>query len=234
MPQKKKRTARKGNGRRSLNQNGTSNRRVDMPRILVNPSTSFVSPRFRTKLRWNGSGIQLFAGQSRTNSRICPTNAYDIDTAVGSTSMPGFAELAALYRYYRVLSFRMTVQFVNKEAFPVEVYICPLNYDPGANIATQQALLSSTWCRKKVLGGSTGNSSCRLSQTVRISDFAGFGATMADSFYVGRTDGSSAPPNEVYEATGVQTDGSNMLNGVFSTTDLEIVIDFFEITTPLV
>ncbi len=81
------------------------------------------------------------------NQRFVPTNVFQWDP-LGATSTPFFSVLQATYRFYRVLSFTAVARITNREAFSVMAWLCPLNYDPGANTATFQPILSNpNWGR---------------------------------------------------------------------------------------
>jgi len=49
------------------------------------------------------------------------TNAYDVDPALGSTAMAGFAEFAAFYKKFRTLKIRYKFSVSNSEAFPMTI-----------------------------------------------------------------------------------------------------------------
>jgi hypothetical protein len=93
--------------------------------------------RYFTRLRyWTNASTNLSATPIQ-GLRMTPTNAYDVNPALGSTSMAGFAELAALYGQYRVTCSRIKIQLVNPStSIPIEAIIIPLNYDPGASPST--------------------------------------------------------------------------------------------------
>jgi len=205
-----------------------------VPTVMVVKSLNFMPDRLRTVLSYNGNGNLNNGGFTYANSRLIPTYAYDIDPVLGSTSMPGFTELATLYRSYRVNWFRQVCAFSNEESFPILVYMCPLNVDPGADTTLFQQLLSNKRCVKTLLGPLTGNGIATLdSGRVGVEEFGGVARTLSED----RTaaNGTTAPLNNIYEATGTITNGTNTLaNGVFVTTDLYIELDFYELLTPIV
>jgi hypothetical protein len=49
------------------------------------------------------------------------TNAYDVDPALGSTAMAGFAEFAAFYKKFRTLKLSYKFSVSNSEAFPMTI-----------------------------------------------------------------------------------------------------------------
>ncbi len=201
------------------------------PAITQNPSTHFMPPRLRTRLRFNAHLTLNNAGQVYSNNRYMPTYAYDIDPTLGSTAMPGFSELGALYRQYRVNAFTFKATFSNNEAFPVIVYALALNGDPGANATNYQNFLSNRECKKKTIGPLTGMGTATLRGRETVSSFAGMANTLGDDNTCGPTSGSSAPNQNIWFAMGI-VGSSNLVNGVYVEVDLDIDIEFFELSTP--
>ena len=130
-----KRTIKSRSQRRSANKN--------QPIITINRSLNYMPSRLRTTLKYNTSGILNNAGVVFANVRLKPTDAYDVDPTLGSTSMPGFTELAAIYRYYRVRACLFKADFSNRESFPLMAYVALVNQDPGQNSSAYQNYLSS-------------------------------------------------------------------------------------------
>jgi hypothetical protein len=95
---------------------------------LVLPDRYYTSLRYWTNAQVNLSATRIQGG------RYIPTNAFDVDPAFGSTAMPGFSELAAIYGQYRVLRSKFKVQVANPSTtIPMQIIVVPLNYDPGAS-----------------------------------------------------------------------------------------------------
>lgn len=63
--------------------------------------------------------IQQVLGGGTTNSLRFTSNAYDVDSALASTAMAGFAEFAAVYSRFRTLSMAYEFRVSNSEAFPI-------------------------------------------------------------------------------------------------------------------
>jgi len=183
-------------------------------------------------LRYNKTSYLSNVGVVYSNARWEPTFAYDIDPTVGSTAMPGFTELGALYTKYRVDSFVVKCSVVNKETFPVCVYVCPVNFDPGANTANYQNYLSNRDSKKKYLGVSTGNAQHVFHQRVSVASFAGSAtATHIADYYSGGTSGTPAPANNLFYMLGSIADAVGV-SGVDYTLDIDVTIEFFELASP--
>jgi len=166
------------------------------------------------------------------NVRFEPTFCYDIDPAVGSTAMPGFTELGALYRFYRMVSCEADVGFSNIDTATVAtVYICPTNIDPGANTTTAQNLLSNRRSVQRTIGPLNGNGIANhLKSVFGIEDFGGVKWTGQLDQYCGSTAGT-APSNNIFLAVGAFTTPS-MTTGILADVRLTIEVEFFELATP--
>ncbi len=193
---------------------------------------NFAPDRFRTTLKFNAFGVKLNSGQAYMNIRYMPTNCYDIDPTLGSTAMPGFSELAGLYRRYRAIRFRAEVSFANAEAHTGVVWICPVNADPGANTTNYQYYLSNKRGKSVAIGPWGGNGVARLKTGwVGVAEFGGSKNPENDDRYSGDTNGSNAPQNIIWLAIGFLSDAA-MTVGIQINLNLEVELEFFELTSP--
>lgn len=170
------------------------------------------------------------AGATNSNFRLEPTYAYDVDPGLGSTSMPGFAEQAAIYRFYRVLGSRITVHASNNEVFPQSLCICPANADPGSNTANFQNYFSSINSVKGTMGPITGNSKLTLTNSFTVADFGGAPFIIPNDSYSGATAGT-APTNNIWWFIG-QKSAAVQSAFVFTAIDLEVDVEFYEFQSP--
>ncbi len=193
---------------------------------------NFAPDRFRTTLKFNSVGLHFNNGQIYCNIRFAPTNCYDVDPTLGSTAMPGFTELAGIYRRYRAIRFRAKVSFANAEAHTGVVWVCPVNADPGANTSSYQTYLSNKRCKAQAIGLSTGSSTAGLKTGwVGVAEFGGSRNPENDDRYSGDTSGSNAPQNIIYLAIGFITDVAQTV-GMMVCVDLEVDLEFFELSSP--
>lgn len=227
------RSTKKNRAKRPRQRNAKSESRIEkggVPRLLVNQSRHYMSDRYRTTLRFDVHGAVNNAGFVYTNVRYEPTYAYDIDPAGGSTAMPGFTELGGCYRRYRVVSFRYRIAYANQEAFPVVVWCCPVNNDPGSNMTAYQTLLSSRESRRKVLGPSTGNGIGTLVGQCSVSSFSGITNAGVDDNTSASVAGT-APINNIWLAIG-GVGSVALVNGIYIDLQLEVTLDFYELQSP--
>jgi len=128
---------------------------------LVQPLSTYKSlslvfpPRLPMKLKFWGQQVMSLVAAQQVNYRWRPTGAFDIDPALGGTSMAGFAECAAFYATYRVSKSTIKVTISNPSAtIPVTMMVLPMNADPtnafsAANII---ASVGNPYCKTKMLG----------------------------------------------------------------------------------
>jgi len=219
--------------RRGQSKKRSGPRRTKKSTLMKVPRGMFAAPRTRVRLSVQTTKSVNNAGSTVANIRFTPTYAYDVDPSLGSVAVPGFTEYGTLYRFYRVNSSSILVNFGNNEAFPITAYICPINYDPTANynLATATSIRGQDVCRAVMLGPLTGVSTKRVSCGASTARFAGVRWTGQTDFYSGPTSGSSAPTNNWYFTVGV-TSPQALVNGVTLDVVLHLEIEFFEVNTP--
>lgn len=171
------------------------------------------------------------AGVSHANVRFSPTYTYDVDPILGSTAVPGFSELTAIYRWYRVRRVRYKVSIVNTETFPIVACTCPVNFDPAANTPNFQNYNSSRRAKTKVLSIAGGMDRAVLSGQFSIADFGGAAEILLPDVYGGT--GSASPANLIWLFVGINTvAGGALVGGATFDIDLDIELDFFELSNP--
>jgi len=201
------------------------------PQMAIYRGPNFMFDRLRTRLRFENSGTLNNAGVSHASARLSPTFAYDIDPNLGSTSMPGFTELATLYRFYRCTGLDFSVCFANNEAFNAQCFIAAVNFDPGANTAVSQNYLSSRTSKNGMVGPLTGMNLRTLKlDHIELAHFGGSANAFVDDAYSGLSSGGS-PSNVMWVTWGVTAQG-NLVSGLYVSTTTEIDIEFFELQTP--
>jgi len=179
------------------------------------------------------ANILQAGGHATASRRYNPCYAYDVDPLVGSTAMSGFTEWGALYNEYRVLASTISICAVNDDAFPTLMYVCPINFDPGANYATPQTLISNPNCRHHMFGLASGAEAWRHTHHIKSSRMLGLTEeqTRVCTELRGTTSGGVAPVNPWFWQVGI--DGSvNLVNGVWAEIQVKIWVLFQEVNTP--
>jgi len=116
----------------------------------VTHHTGITSDETDVTLRFRSVDAVTGAGPLYVKS-FAPNAAYDVDPALGSTETYGFDEYAALYSYYRVISYSYVLRFScnTLTSDPVTVYILNTNTQPSG---TRFDLFSTNpYCQTKVL-----------------------------------------------------------------------------------
>jgi hypothetical protein len=165
------------------------------------------------------------AGSPYANVRFSPTSAYDVDPVVGSTAMPGFAEYSILYRFYRVHSSKILVDFANQEAFGLMVYITPTNTDYGANYSLGGIFLGNPRTKQICLGAATGASTGIIQSKFTTSFMGGISSLSVLDSYSSLV--TSVPSNNWWWTIGAQS-ATALSSGVFLSIRIEIEVEFFE------
>jgi hypothetical protein len=114
-------------------QNNRKNTRVQATQTLPRSVGLILPDQYDTKLRYTELISVVMAVNNWTSVRYTPTSAYDVNPLLASTAMAGFAELAALYKYYQVTMSSIKVEFFNSSATEIlTVCVLPVVEDPGA------------------------------------------------------------------------------------------------------
>jgi len=189
--------------------------------------------RMRRILRWYKNVEMNNIGAVYANDYYTPTMAYDIDPALGSTSMPGFSEFAGLYTHYRVNKWKASVAFANREtALELNAYLAITNGTPSTNEAANFKYLANRRSVMQLLTPRGGIDVCDLEIEASQKDFGGYAETMdVADFTVGSTTSSATPTNNIFLVVGIDTPGV-LANGVNYVLTLDVEIDFFELATP--
>jgi hypothetical protein len=84
--------------------------------------------------------------------RFTPNAAFDVQPAVGSTETYGFDEYAALYSYYRVISYTYRIQVINvNQSTPIYVYVLNTNTDPSVSGSRFDLYATNPYCTTKLV-----------------------------------------------------------------------------------
>jgi len=148
-----------------------------------------------------------------------------------STNVPGYSELAGLYRKYRVRSGVVTYTLANGEAFPVEMFITPVNFLPSL-ILDPTRYLSMQNSHHKIVSAKTGMDHASVTAMAKISIFGGSASTSVEDAYVGTTDNTAPPADNLYFIYGFLTNGVASVSGALNIITIAVEIDFFELQSP--
>lgn len=140
----------------------------------------------RTDLRYIIPLSQLTGGGT-TNSFKFTSNAYDVDSALGSTAMAGFSELAAVYSRFRTLGVKYHFQIENQEAFPVQTIYGGMTTSLGST-AVGANYAGNKYMHTNVLSAINGSrSTSTYTGSVRMNYLFGSNQALYDDLFTGST-----------------------------------------------
>jgi len=144
----------------------------------------------------NNAGAVYCSWRYRLNA------VYDPDPLVGSGSITGYNEWAAMYQSYRVIGFRYEVTLVNMESFPVVVYLAPTLFDAGANYSSINQISEFPYGRKNMLSMAGGQDRCYLAGDISIARLEGSKSVFTDDYFTSPV--TSNPTNVRYLNIGFE------------------------------
>jgi len=144
--------------------------------------------------------------------RFNPNSLLQPEVSGGSPgTVTGFAFYSAGYDFYRVLDYSYVIEFMNKEAFNIAVFVINNNEDPstGATVTAAANPLS----QRKNISAKGGMDRGRLSKKLSIVRVVGSKAALfADSY---RALNNAAPADPTWLAIGANSfSGSTLTLGV--------------------
>lgn len=162
-----------------------------------------------------------------------PTNAYDIDTALGSTSMPGFSEWSLMYRRYRVRASRVKAEFMNNETASCVVGVMPISANPGANhlASTTISVISQPITRTKACGPATGAGKATVVHKMTTAQMSGAAdLNIADDY---SSPVGAGPILNWYWDVFAYTGGTVLTNGLLVHINVDVDVEFFDVASPV-
>jgi len=195
--------------------------------IIASPSQIVPSEVF-TYLTYPFAGSIKSAGLQYMSQRWRTNDAFDVDPVLGSTATPGFAEWAAFFSFYRVISYSVVMQVTNNENFPVGLYVLNSTDDPGVTGANWYAKAASALGRTYQMApkGTTGaQKTIRVAHT--ITEVVGSSAPeTADTF---RALVTSTPDDQTWFGVGIDSHSATntLSNGVFYNLSMRLHVKFY-------
>jgi len=146
----------------------------------------------RTRLKYE-IPLTLITGGGVLNSVRMQTNAYDVDPALGSTAMSGFAEIAVIYSRFRCLSIAYDYKICNLELFGQAV-VHGFSTTSISSGSLGQNYAENSRFSDNFLGQNTSSRSCgRYRKKVSIQSLFGTTQALHDDLFTGSTTSSTLP-----------------------------------------
>jgi len=148
-----------------------------------------------------------------------------------ATNVPGYSELSGLYRKYRVRSGHVRYSLANDEAFPVEMFCTPVNFLPST-VTDPSRFFSMLNSRRQIVSAKGGVDHATVLTRASIAHFGGSLNSTVEDAYVGTTDNSSPPSDNLYFIYGFVTNGLATAAANLGVVTVELELDFFELQSP--
>jgi len=179
-----------------------------------------------TTLRFIACGIINSAGTS-TNALRLTSNAFDIDPALGGTTMPGFDQYAGLYQRFRTLSMSYDVELMNIEAFNMLGYTGFTN-DSSA-VVSHQNCGNPLW-KIGTMGPLTGFNKLKLKDSKTLVQIVGTRQPLVDDIFTGSTTSSTlSAAGTVSLWIAVESPSAVIIpNGCNYKVTLDVMIQFYK------
>jgi len=154
-----------------------------------------------------------------------------------AVNVPGFTSFAGLWRKYIPMDGnRFKYTLTNQEAFPVEMFVIPLNYSPVGLITDPRPYLSYPGAKTLTVSAKGGVDRGTLTLYINRRQFTGFLPTQVEDNFTGLTSGSmaaSAPADQYYIMYGFITNGVATVAGLSNKIRNQFCLDFAEPQLPV-
>jgi hypothetical protein len=155
------------------------------------------------------------------------TEAYDVDPALASTAMPGFAEFAAFYARYRTLALGYQFDCANQEAFSVTL----LHGYTNSSIASGSLPITyagNPLFGTSIVGPATGSNTARFRNMKTVCQISGTAQPLYDDLFTGSTTSATlATAGTCYCNLGVISNAALTALGVLVTARISLRIRFY-------
>jgi hypothetical protein len=199
--------------------------------VIMREPGRFMPDRLQCKLRFMDTTVK------RSSAALSPvmnwtyrSSAYDPDPAFLTGAIPGFTELAALYREYRVNSITGKIGICNQNAESCILCVWPSNGLNSANTLLASDVLeyvANPRGQMKILGNNTGTSTNEVNSTASGMQLVG-PIFKTDLNYSSPTNAN--PALNYYLNIGIVNTQGNFAFPVGTAIQLVYDIEFFKIT----
>jgi len=181
---------------------------------------------FDTKLKYIVQDVVTNVGGNVASIRF-RSEAYDVDPALASTAMPGFAEFALFYARFRTLGLRYKFSAANQEAFSLSV-IHGFSNSSIASGSLTIVFAGNPLMHTKILGPATGQNVGVFQQSASVVKISGTGQPLYDDLFTGSTTSATlATAGTVYCNFGIISNAALTALGVLVTVEVELSLRFY-------
>jgi len=188
-------------------------------RTILNYDQQFLLPAATLIAPWGLEILKLTA----------PNNLTTI-----ATTIPGYSALLADYRKYRMYHVSLKFTVVNRDpAVAIEIFAWHVNFLPSASTDPTRFLSLCGKRHRKLLAPGAGINVGAVSLATDVAAFGGSEATRVEDSYVGNTDGTADPTDNVYVIYGYRTLGALAVTvSPAATISVNLTGEYFELQSP--
>lgn len=159
------------------------------------------------KLKFRHVGLNQIAQGPFVYKSFTPNGAYDVDPALGSTETLGFDEYAALYSYYRVISYSYKLQVASNSTTGDSITVYALNTNTAFSGSPNLSLFATTTnCQTKMLAPYGNHSVIMMSGRHLISQILGSKAAETEDNFRAQT--TENPADLIWLTIGFESGAS--------------------------
>jgi len=214
-----------GKQRSATKQNKKRKRGMRGPFVSSVPKSVVLSPdKMVVDLTWREDS-RIYG--SATVAKRWHTNAcFDVDPAVGGSTINGFNTWSVLYAYNRVLSYDIQMEIANVEVVPLHLDFVHLNADPGVGGSSYPQWATQAYGYSRVLGSYSGQGSYTYRARHSIRQIVGDRFPVTTSQYTGSS--GANPADLTFFGICVRDPITSMPNGLVYTLRLTLRVQFFD------
>jgi len=194
--------------------------RANISRYLITPD------KIIAKLKFIPTGFMNNAGVTSASRSFYANGLFDVDAALGGTSVAGFTEWMNFYRNYRVLKLRVVGEYMNRESDAMQVgFVCtPVLFALNTYFASMN---QSKHTHTKLLSSKGGMDRCKFDLLFDLAVIWGDQKEYLSE--AGFTGSSGANPAQVISliAYAQSPVALNLVNGVGLFMEFYFEVEFF-------
>lgn len=219
-------STRKGRTTKTNQTNNNQMRNVNTGEVWKLPKRLAFPDSLRTELKYI-IPIQQVLGGGTTNSLKFTSNAYDVDSALASTAMAYFSELAVVYSRFRTLRMSYKFEVTNSETFPISIIYGFMTNSISAT-GLGQNYAGNPFMRTHILSQNNGCKNARIvSDSVRMDQLFGSSQALFDDLFTGSTTSSTLSTSATANCYIGAVSAATPVAGWFVTGAITLELAFF-------
>lgn len=225
MSKQQRRPAKSLRATRQKSQSRNPNRQRNNLALYKSPRT-VMPEEYTTTLKYIVQDVVANVGGTAASIRF-RTEAYDVDPALASTAMPGFAELAQIYSRYRTLRMGYKFSAANQEGINMTV-IHGYSINSIASGSLSITYAGNPLFSTAILGPLTGMNRKVFSKNLPVTSVVGTMQPLYDDLYTGSTTSATlATAGTIYCNFGIITPVVMTAAGCLVTAEITLTITFY-------